>query len=605
MNNLFSDWTKQLKNKLAYSGTAVVLLTTSLGSGLPLLATQHASADVATPIACQGSVDPSNTDFPAAPTLKTPLNGGSYNEHAASFDFAWNAVTSPNGPVSYEWESSTSDQTDPATGNFLNRLGHQLITATSITDSNSPEGTYFWHVRAIDSSNLTGNWSDVWGVTINNSPAGPADTTAPAVTFTGPTTVSGPTVLTATVTDANPTACQFTVTDAAGNIVAGPTANNTAANSDPNTVSYNFGMDNNGNALPEGTYTVSLDASDVAGNHNSVSEVVTIDTTQPTVEVYNPTTGSKLHGSVAVTGTASDDHGLASYAVYVCNVAMTSCSVIADVSQPNNILHDTLATLDTTQFSDGVYRILLIVNDQAGNSNFDFNTVTIDNADATVKAPTLLFPVDQTTTTTSSFSYSWNKVVNAYKPIKYQWELSTSTATNQHGAFKTTVATSKGKQTSVPSPTNLADGTYYWHVRAINGDGIKSDWSEIRTITYDVTPANTGGSNSNGSGTSTVTAAAPQILTAASTSQAAVATTPANDDTTTDNAVLGTATQTASKAPAPSQKDTIKTASAKNVCSKWLGACWYWTVAAVLVLIGAIYTYLRVADRDSKTAAGK
>ena len=595
----FTKYTNQLKTKLAYAGTALVLVTTSLGSGFPLLATARVSADAVAPIACQGSVDDSQTSFPSAPSLKTPLNGGSYNEHVASFDFAWNAITSPDGPVTYEWESSTSDQTDPSSGDFVNRLGHQVITTTAITDSNSPEDTYFWHVRAIDSNSVLGSWSDIWAVTINNSPTGPTDTIAPVVAFTGPTVVNSPTVLTATVTDDNPTACQFTVTDTAGNVVAGPVANSTVSDAAPNTVYYRFGTDNNGNPLPDGTYTVSLDASDVAGNHSITNQAITIDNTVPTVEVYNPTTDSKLHGTVAITGTASDLN-LASYTVYACNTAQPidySTCWQTTVSPASNVEHDLLATLDTTQLNDGTYQITLIATDKADNQAIDFNTVTINNADATVQAPTLLFPVNHATTTTSNFSYSWNKVSNAYKPIKYQWELSTSGQTNKHGAFKKTVATYKGKHTSIASPINLADGTYYWHVRAINGDGIKSDWSETRTITYSTapTPSNSG---SNGSTPGTSNTTTPQILTAAATTNTHPQITPLPTNDTTDTAVLGTTTTQ----PKPSKHDTIANTNQTIVTPSWFSQAWYWLVA--LILFAIAYSYSHVTGR-SKTSSSK
>ncbi len=128
-----------------------------------------------------------DTTAPATPTLTAPTNGGYYNNQPSNpdFDFTWSPVTDPNGPVTYNWESSTSSATN-SDGSFTNRLAHhEGLTSTSLSEGRSAEGTYYWHVQACDAAGNCSAWAAPWSVTIDNT-APTTPTASPAAgTHTG------------------------------------------------------------------------------------------------------------------------------------------------------------------------------------------------------------------------------------------------------------------------------------------------------------------------------------------------------------------------------------------------------------------------------------
>lgn len=98
--------------------------------------------------------------------------------------------------------------------------------------------------------------------------------------------------------------------------------------------------------------------------------------------------------------------------------------------------------------------------------------------------PTLLAPTDNGYTTTNDFYFDWTDVSGA---ASYEFQNSLSSATNGSGSL-TTVHYSATSATSTLHSTGAPDGTVrYWQVRAVDANGIKSDWSTVWKMTIDST----------------------------------------------------------------------------------------------------------------------
>jgi hypothetical protein len=108
---------------------------------------------------------------PSVPTLAAPSDNATVS--TSNFSFTWNPSTDTTS-ITYELESSLSLATNPD-GSFTTRLADSAgLTTTSIDSPGTPNGTYYWHVRAADAAGNTSAWSDTWTVTVNNTPPSPS-----------------------------------------------------------------------------------------------------------------------------------------------------------------------------------------------------------------------------------------------------------------------------------------------------------------------------------------------------------------------------------------------------------------------------------------------
>ncbi len=186
----------------------------------------------------------------------------------------WSTATDANGPVTYNYESSYSDQTN-ATGGFASPIYGPVSVGTStfINTPNTPEGVYYYHVQAVDSLGNKTAWTTARKITIDN--------TKPTVAFTAPASFAtpfavGPTVQT-TATDNGKikTYVIHVYKGGTNTIVKSCTA--TAAQLTSGDLSCDL------SALAEGTYYIKAGATDRAGNNRTIlSGDFQIDTTAPT-----------------------------------------------------------------------------------------------------------------------------------------------------------------------------------------------------------------------------------------------------------------------------------------------------------------------------------
>ena len=101
---------------------------------------------------------------PPAPTPLSPSNGASVT---VPFTISWNAVSDPNGIVAYNWEVSNSSSMSPV-------ILHNSTTGTITQDTVSglANGTYFWHVQAVNGAFFQSAFSATQSFTVTGANAG-------------------------------------------------------------------------------------------------------------------------------------------------------------------------------------------------------------------------------------------------------------------------------------------------------------------------------------------------------------------------------------------------------------------------------------------------
>ena len=102
-------------------------------------------------------------------------------------------------------------------------------------------------------------------------------------------------------------------------------------------------------------------------------------------------------------------------------------------------------------------------------------------------APTPLGPADGAQVTVP-FTISWSAVSDPSGIVAYNWEVSPSPT------FSPVIELNSTSGQTQDTVSGLANGTYYWHVQAVNGNFVQGAWSATRSFT--VTGANSGGPGS-------------------------------------------------------------------------------------------------------------
>lgn len=124
---------------------------------------------------------------------------GTYTTTSALTSIDWTDATDANGPVAYYYESSHSSVTN-ADGSFASPVYQSAALSSSETPTlGTPEGVYYWHVRAVDAAGNSTDWTDVWEITVDNtaptapvaSPKAGTYTSAQQVTLTSNDELSG------------------------------------------------------------------------------------------------------------------------------------------------------------------------------------------------------------------------------------------------------------------------------------------------------------------------------------------------------------------------------------------------------------------------------
>ncbi len=114
-------------------------------------------------------VVPADVTAPPVPTPLTPANN-TYTTTAGQLLITWSSVVDAvSNPVTYMYQSSNSSDTD-VNGAFVTPAYTSGPLSTSeIPTGGTPEGVYYWHVKAIDSLGNASAWSEAWKITVDNT----------------------------------------------------------------------------------------------------------------------------------------------------------------------------------------------------------------------------------------------------------------------------------------------------------------------------------------------------------------------------------------------------------------------------------------------------
>lgn len=195
-------------------------------------------------------------EAPSVPVLVSPANN-SYAGLGSAWDLNpvmdWQDSTSTCPQVShiqYQYELY-NDQT---LTNLVYRS--EWLDTSSIAASGTPEGIYYWRVRSRDEFNHISNFSNSWKLVV--------DRTAPVVKIENlhdGDRVDRVVQVYGTVTDANPHHYWLVIENGSGAMIAGPGVVN-----ETNSFTNQLLLTWNTASLPEGNYTIKLEARDAANN---------------------------------------------------------------------------------------------------------------------------------------------------------------------------------------------------------------------------------------------------------------------------------------------------------------------------------------------------
>lgn len=172
---------------------------------------------------------------------------------------------------------------------------------------------------------------------------------------------------------------------------------------------------------------------------------------------------------------------------FVISAAGITGASIINISGSNSTRTITV----NTGIGDGTLRLDLADNDSildnagnplggagAGNGSF-ISTATYNIDKPNLPAPILIFPRTNLTTNSNIPSFSWSQIAGITS-----YEISFATNSN----FSSTVDSQIVSGNSYTTLTPLADGKYFWHVRAITPSAQTGRWSVTRVFTVDTTP---------------------------------------------------------------------------------------------------------------------
>lgn len=217
------------------------------------------------------------------------------------------------------------------------------------------------------------------------------------------------------------------------------------------------------NALADGQYTISITATDEAGNSSaSQTVVITKDGTAPTVSSYS------------FANSSFNPESGANNLTYQANEEVKATLVINDkgnnqvrsienssYAQSGNISWDGKDNANVT-LTEGIYTYTLKLTDKAGNSKEVSGTVTITNGAPVIIASSITAPFAVTGSNSVSISYSLSEVANVDIKI-YQGANLIKEIFNGAGVKGVNTATWDGKSAN---GTLVTPGTYTFKINA-------------------------------------------------------------------------------------------------------------------------------------------
>ena len=506
-----------------------------------------------------------------APTVPTGGQPNGTIEPTNEFDFTWNASIDAS-PVTYEYQST---QNPAETGGVLTTSLWKsgVLSTPMIHSSGAGDGVWYWQVRATDSVGNKSAWSPIWHMTI--------DSNAPTVSIDSPTAsfVTGTVTVSGSMNDANPDHYYFVVKNSNGTVVAGPkTVNSTTVTSWLwNTAS-----------VPEGNYTIVLEARDKAGHKDAssvVKKVVTVDRSAPTTMLSSPFAGQVVGGNtLELKGTVTDPSGVSEYRYQLLDSNKDNTLGNSIIGGHNEVTNDTLGSIDISNLPSGDYYVRLWAKDGLGNTSAPaYVKFTVDHT-----APVVTLQADNanpmaSTSVTFSGMVAGGSDLSSLKLYSGNTEI----------ADVTNTVDSNGNW-SYEFPTGFAMGDYTFRIEATDIFGNKSDelvspQSVLALSFSQYLPGRGAGIPSD------ITRQLTQALTLPGTVVAAIPA--ANTQNGSDQDVLGT--QTEKDSAVKGAADKLAAIAPTENGWKLFGIVWYWwllILAALSAIVWRLAAWLRRED---------
>ena len=388
-----------------------------------------------------------DTTAPAAPSPTSPANASTST--SANVTFTWSSVADA---VSYRLQLGS----DVGLNTILFDVAGIAVTSKALTLSDT---TYYWRVLATDAAGnqTTPGSATVWSLTV--------DATAPGkptlATVTTPTNDATPTF---TWSDESASgAVQYVMTIDSTDTTLAATTYTPASN------------------LADGTHTAKVRSRDSAGNPSPYSDTQTfvVDTSIPT------TPGSLVPAANAVLlstsvgfswGVATDSVTAVTYTLQVAR-ASDFASLVVNQSQTGTSATVTLAD------NDYWWRVRAV--DAAGNPGAwapgaAGQKVTVDT---TPPSRPVLTAVGALVNAAPTLIWSDESASGA---TSYDVQVDSESGFNAPITVDTNVATASCAPATCTS--SLADGTWYWRVRARDANTNVSAWTAYDTFVLDKTP---------------------------------------------------------------------------------------------------------------------
>jgi hypothetical protein len=109
-----------------------------------------------------------NKTCPPVPVHLSPADNSTLTT-AALDKIDWTDVTDSSLPITYIYQASNSPGTN-LDGSFAAPVYTSgTLTNSEIPTAGTPEGVYYWHVRAVDNAGNTSAWSTPWKATVDNT----------------------------------------------------------------------------------------------------------------------------------------------------------------------------------------------------------------------------------------------------------------------------------------------------------------------------------------------------------------------------------------------------------------------------------------------------
>ncbi|KPL71305.1 hypothetical protein ADM99_11425 [Leptolinea tardivitalis] len=391
----------------------------------------------------------------AAPALKLPAVNVLINAPT----FSWAAVTNA---ATYDIEIDTA--TSFASTNYLSETGLTALTYTP--PGLSPDGGWFWRVRAVNAFNEAGPWSPARTFTLDTTPPtvpvliSPTDDLSPVRVV--------PTFTWGTVTGA--TAYQFQLTDVDKSTTF-TTPGEGVSGTPLTTTSYKPAS-----MVVMDHYTWRVQARDAAGNWSGWSPEWHFQLKPPLITAapalklpaVNVLINAPTFSWAAVTNAATYDIEIDTDTSFASTDYLSETGLTALSYTPPGLSPD-----------GGWFWRVRAVNafNEAGPWS-PARTFTLDTKGP--DAPSLTSPVSDILTNNTKPTFTWKTTPTG---VKYQIEFSTD-----NSPFVPIYTSGELTTTSFIPTTSLPAGEIYWHVRARDISGNWGEWSDVWDIIIDLNP---------------------------------------------------------------------------------------------------------------------